>query len=235
MTISLSIENAKLIKVDGFKDIETFLIWNILRPMKLLAKKFYEQKNVLEVARQLLGKIVVSQIDGINTSGRVVEAEAYIGLIDRASHSFNGRRTQKNEHMYAAPGTVYVYVCYGMHQMLNVVTNEVEIPDAVLIRAIEPIGGIEAMCSRTGKALSDSTLTMGPGNVCKALGISKVHSGQSFLNGCVTLWDDGYVPEEDHVGISGRIGVEGAGAEAAGMPYRFYIRRNKYVSGSPRT
>src|SRR5689334_15627163 len=145
--------------------------------MKKLPLHFYQRKDVVQIARELLGKVVVTNIDGILTSGRIVETEAYVALIDRASHAYNGRPTARNEHMYSPAGTAYVYICYGMHQMLNVVTNDVGIPDAVLIRAVEPLDGVEDMLIRTGKKTLDNTLTKGPGNVGKALGINKQHSG----------------------------------------------------------
>ncbi|HNH23092.1 MAG TPA: DNA-3-methyladenine glycosylase, partial [Ferruginibacter sp.] len=103
--------------------------------MKKLPLQFYDRTDVIAIARELLGKIIVTRFDGLISSGRIVETEAYIGLTDRASHSFHGRRTPRNEHMYAAPGTAYVYICYGMHHLFNVVTNKKDVPDAVLIRA----------------------------------------------------------------------------------------------------
>jgi DNA-3-methyladenine glycosylase len=198
--------------------------------MKKLPLSFYSGKDVVAIARQLLGKIIVTEIDGLVTSGKIVEAEAYVALTDKASHSFGGKRTARNEHMYSAPGTAYIYICYGMHQMMNIVTNDKDVPDAVLIRAIEPLEGIEIMLQRTGKAKPDKTLTRGPGNVGKALGIFKHHSGQNLLGNEIYLLDDGYKVTDEMVGISKRIGVESAGADAL-LPYRFYLKTNQYVSG----
>lgn len=198
--------------------------------MKKIPISFYNRKNVVQIAKELLGKIVVTNIEGFITSGRIVETEAYVGITDKASHSFNGRRTARNEIMYAAPGTAYIYICYGMHQMLNIVTNEKEIPDAILIRAIEPIKGIETMLEITGKKTLDRTLTRGPGNVGKALGIFTRHSGARLLDNEIYLLDDGSVISEKDLGISKRIGVESAGADSL-LPYRFYVKGNKYVSG----
>ena len=198
--------------------------------MKKIPISFYNRKNVVQIAKELLGKIVVTNIDGFITSGRIVETEAYVGITDKASHSFGGRRTARNEIMYAAPGTAYIYICYGMHQMLNIVTNEKEIPDAVLIRAIEPIKGIDIMLERTGKKILDKTLTCGPGNVGKALGIFKRHSGVHLLDNEIYLLEDGFKVSEKDLGISIRIGVESAGADGL-LPYRFYVKGNKYVSG----
>ena len=198
--------------------------------MKKLSLKFYNRKDVVEIARDLIGKLLVTEFDGIKTSGRIVESEAYVAMIDRASHAFGGRRTARNEHMYSAPGTAYVYICYGMHQMFNIVTNKKNIADAVLIRAVEPIEGIDTMLKRTGKAKQDHKITRGPGNVGKALGIFKKHSGLHLLDDSIYLLDDGYKVIPTELGVSARIGVAGAGKDAL-LPYRFYIRKNPYVSG----
>jgi DNA-3-methyladenine glycosylase len=192
--------------------------------------RFYKRQDVVIVARELIGKVVVTNLDGLITSGRIVETEAYVAHIDKASHSFGGRRTAKNEHMYASAGTAYVYICYGMHQMLNVVTNEKDVPDAVLVRALEPLEGVDIMLQRTGKPKLDFTLTKGPGNVGKALGIFKKHSGLHLLDDEIYLVNDGFKLKENEVGISKRIGVESAFPDSE-LPYRFYIRGNKYVSG----
>ncbi|HEY5464943.1 MAG TPA: DNA-3-methyladenine glycosylase [Hanamia sp.] len=198
--------------------------------MKKVPLSFYNRKDVVQIARELLGKIIVTNFNGIITSGRIVETEAYVGIIDKASHSFAGKRTARNEHMYSAAGTAYIYICYGMHQMLNIVTNEKEIPDAVLIRAVEPLNGLDIMLKRTNKKILDKTLARGPGNVGKALGIFKHHSGLFLLDEEIYLLDDNYKIENENIGISKRIGVESAGADAL-LPYRFYVKRNKYVSG----
>ena len=198
--------------------------------MKKLLPAFYKRKDVITIAKELLGKIIVTDIAGVRTSVRIAETEAYVAHIDKASHAYNGKRTARNEHMYFEGGTVYVYICYGMHNMLNVVTNDKEIPDAVLIRAGDPIEGIEIMMERTGKKIFDNTLTKGPGNLAKALGINKSHSGFIYGKHPVEIYDDGFILTENETGISKRIGVESAGADAL-LPYRFYIKGNKFVSG----
>ena len=134
--------------------------------MKKLPITFYNRKDVVQIAQDLVGKIIVTNFDGVITSGRIIETEAYVAMIDKASHAYGGRRTSRNEDMYAAPGTAYVYICYGMHQMFNVVTNEKNIADAVLIRAVEPLQGIEIMLKRTGKPALDHSLTRGPCPAC---------------------------------------------------------------------
>jgi DNA-3-methyladenine glycosylase len=200
--------------------------------MKKLPVQFYERDDVVQIARDLLGKILITKFEGIVTSGIIVETEAYIGITDKASHSYNGKRTGRNEYMFATAGTAYVYICYGMHHLFNVVTNKKDIPDAVLIRAAEPLQGIDSMLQRTGKLKLDNTLTKGPGNVGKALGISKNHSGLNLLGNKIFIADGGTIFKESEIGASKRIGVESAGA-AALYPYRFFVKGNKYVSGYP--
>lgn len=200
--------------------------------LKKLNLDFYLSENVVQTAKQLLGKILITNIEGIHTAARIVETEAYVAITDRASHSYNGRRTNRNEHMYAAGGTSYVYVCYGIHHLFNVVTNGKGIPDAVLVRAAEPVEGIEAMLQRTGKPRHDFTLTRGPGNMSRALGISKIHSGLDLRSNEIFLADDGLLYPENSIGQSKRIGIDSAGEDAL-LPYRFYVKGNKYVSGSP--
>ena len=200
--------------------------------MKKLPVEFYDREDLLQIAADLLGKIIITKFNGQFIAARIVETEAYIGLTDKASHSFGGKRTARNEHMYAAPATAYVYICYGMHHLFNVVTNKKNIPDAVLIRAAEPIKGIDSMLQRSGKKKPDYTLTKGPGNVAKALGISKTQSGCNLLANKIYIADDGWQPAGE-TGISARIGIDGAGPVAAALPYRFFIKGNKYVSGHP--
>ena len=200
--------------------------------MKKLGIEFYARKDVVTTASALIGKVLVTKLDGVITSGRIVETEAYIGLTDKASHSFGGRRTARNEHMYAPAGTAYVYICYGMHHLFNVVTNKKNIPDAILIRAVEPLLGIDKMLQRTQKKQFDSTLTKGPGNVAKAMGIFKDHSGIDLQKNKIYIADDGYALQKESIGKSRRIGVESSG-EAALLPYRFYVKGNRFVSSYP--
>jgi DNA-3-methyladenine glycosylase len=200
--------------------------------LKKLTAEFYKRADVVLIARELLGKILVTKMNGLLTSGRIVETEAYSASNDRASHAYNGRRTARNEAMYAEGGTSYVYICYGMHKLFNVVTNVKEVPDAVLIRAVEPFRGIETMLLRTPKINPGFTITKGPGNVGRALGINKLHTGISLLGNMMYIADDGFVPGSTMISTSPRIGVNYAGADAL-LPYRFYIRGNKYVSGRP--
>ena len=200
--------------------------------MKKLSLAFYQRKDVVQIAKDLLGKIVVTNIGGKITSGRIVETEAYVANVDKASHAYNGKRTLRNEAMYAAAGAIYVYICYGMHNMLNIVTNDLNVPDAILIRALEPVNGFDIMLERTGKKMFDNTLTKGPGNVAKAMGISKNISGLIVGEKIINIYKDDFSFLQDEIGTSKRIGIDGAGTDAE-LPYRFFVRGNKFVSGRP--
>lgn len=199
--------------------------------MRKLKIDFYQRTDVLQIAKELLGKILVTKWNGIETSGRIVEVEAYNGVVDKASHAAGGRRTNRNEVMYGEGGVSYVYLCYGIHHLFNVVTNKKETPHAILIRALEPIKGIDVMLERTGKKKMDNTLTKGPGNVSKALGLSfKLHSGLSLLSKELFIADDGFKINKKDIIASPRIGVDYAGEDAK-LPYRFFIKGNSFVSG----
>ncbi len=201
--------------------------------MTKLPFEFYQRKNVVAIARELLGKLLVTNWNGVITSGRIVETEAYAGVIDRASHAFGGRRTGRNEIMYGEGGFAYVYLCYGIHHLFNVVTHVAGVPHAILVRAIDPLEGIDEMLNRTRKMHADHTLTRGPGNVSKALGITTAHTGIPLTGDDIFLADDGGRFKRTEIGVSPRIGVDYAGADAR-LPYRFYIRGNPFVSGRPR-
>jgi DNA-3-methyladenine glycosylase len=201
--------------------------------MKKLSREFYQREDVLRISRELLGKILVTKWSKVETSGRIVECEAYAGVMDRASHAVGGRRTARNEVMYGEGGNAYVYLCYGIHHLFNVVTNSTDVPHAILIRAVEPVSGIKEMLKRTGKEKADNTLTRGPGNVSKALGIHTSHSGMSLQGNQLYLAEDGFSWPDKEIGASPRIGVEYAGPHAL-LPYRFYIKGNPFVSGKPR-
>ncbi len=202
--------------------------------MEKLGYDFYTRTNVLTIARELLGKVLVTQFDGVLTSGRIVETEAYAGVIDRASHAYGGRRTARTEIMYSGGGAAYVYFVYGIHNMFNVVTNLAETPHAILIRAIEPLSGVDAMLARTGRVKADYTLGKGPGNVAKALGINTRHTGLDLTGNEIFIATDGYVLKKKDILSSPRIGVDYAGEDAL-LPYRFTVRDNPYVSGKKLT
>jgi len=201
--------------------------------MEKLPLSFYRRNNVLQVTKELLGKLLVTNREGLITSGRIVEVEAYNGVIDKAAHSFSGRRTARNEIMYADGGVAYVFLCYGIHYLFNVVTNSKDTPHAILVRAAEPVKGIDIMLQRTGKEKLDNTLTRGPGNLSKALGINTAHNGYSLRGKEIFIADDGFSFNKKEMAASPRIGVDYAGKDAL-LPYRFYVKGNPFVSGKPK-
>ena len=146
-----------------------------------LPLQFYERRDVALVAKELLGKVLVTNFNRVVTAGRIVETEAYKGIVDKASHAYNNRRTNRTDIMFGHGGVAYVYLCYGIHHLFNVVTNLQDVPHAVLIRAVEPVAGISIMLDRKGKLTAGFDLTRGPGNVSKALGISVKNTGSSLL------------------------------------------------------
>jgi len=200
---------------------------------EVLQHSFYDRSNVTVIARELLGKILITSFDNEITAGRIVETEAYNGAVDRASHAYGNRRTNRTEVMFGKPGTAYVYLCYGIHHLFNVVTNKKEIPHAILIRALEPTEGISIMQDRTRKKVLDNTLTRGPGNVSKALGIFTYHSGLDLVRSDIRIVDDGFQYKKKEIAVTTRIGVDYAGPDAL-LPYRFIVRDNPYVSGKRR-
>jgi DNA-3-methyladenine glycosylase len=202
---------------------------NFLASLKILKENFYTRKDVVKIAKELLGKIIVTRFDEQLTAARITETEAYNGIVDKASHAYNNRRTKRTEIMYAGGGAAYVYLCYGIHHLFNVVTNLKDEPHAVLIRAAEPLSGIDAMLQRTKKQKPDNTLTSGPGNVSKALGIYTQHTGCNLQSENLFIADDGYKVPVKNIIATTRIGVDYA-AEDALLPYRFFIKDNKYVT-----
>src|SRR5450432_4580341 len=193
--------------------------------MEKLGPSFYHRTNVVTIAKNLLGKLLVTSFNGDYTSGRIVETEAYNGFADKASHAYGGRRTNRTEIMYAAGGVAYVYLCYGIHHLFNVVTNKQDTPHAILIRGIEPVTGIEIMLRRMKKEKPDYTIGRGPGNVSKALGIDKSHTSLSLLRNEIYIADDGVKLKPSKIIATPRIGVDYA-AEDALLPYRFYVKGN---------
>ena len=202
----------------------------ISSPLTRLPLSFYQRSNVVTIARQLLGKVLVTCMDGYKTSGIIVETEAYRGITDRASHAFGGRRTTRTAVMFGPGGRSYVYFCYGMHHLFNVVTSGENTPHAVLIRALEPLTGMEKMLERRGKAVVDFTLTSGPGSLSKALGIQhRLHSGERLDGDLIWIGDNGGPLPARAICRGTRVGVAYS-REDAYLPYRFWIRDNPWVS-----
>ena len=200
--------------------------------MQKLSKSFYLRNDVVKIAKELLGKILVTNWNNEYTAGRIVEAEAYAGEIDKASHASKGK-TKRTSVMFEEGGTAYVYLCYGIHEMFNIVTNKNGIAHAILIRAVEPIEGIDIMLRRTGKKVFNETVTRGPGNVGKAFGFHRSQCGLSLQSDELYVADDGYKVDEKLIVASPRIGVDYAGEDAL-LDYRLYIKGNKFVSGKLR-
>ena len=195
---------------------------------KKLSREFYTRSNVLTVTRELLGKLlVVPAEDGTRVSGIIVEAESYRGPEDRASHAYSGRRTNRTETMYQIGGTAYVYFVYGMYYQFNVVTNVKDIPHAVLIRALEPIEGIELMRQRR-HGQPDHNLTNGPGKLCIAMGIDRQLDHADLLGNRVWI-EEGEKVSSRSIASGPRIGIDYA-EEWLDKPWRFWIKNNPSVS-----
>ena len=193
-----------------------------------LAREFYTRSNVLTVARDLLGKLlVVPASDGIRVSGLIVEAEAYRGPQDRASHAYGGRRTQRTETMYRIGGTAYIFFVYGMYNQFNVVSNVAEVPHAILIRAVEPVEGIEIMKERR-HGHAERNLTNGPGKLCIALGIDRSLDGADLMGNRVWI-EEGEKVSRSRIASGPRVGIEYA-EEWIAKPWRFWIKGNRFVS-----
>lgn len=195
--------------------------------MQKLNKEFYLHTDVALLARMLLGKVVVTKFNNAYTAARIVETEAYAGIADRASHAYNGRRTERTEVMFGEGGAAYVYLCYGIHHMFNIVTNQKNIPDAVLIRGVEPLEGTQWMLERFNKTGMEPSIGRGPGNAAKALGIFTQHTGTSLLSSRFFIADDGFTSPTIMKGK--RIGIDYAGAHAEWL-YRFFIKDHPQVT-----
>lgn len=194
-------------------------------------KSFFRQEDVTAIARQLLGKFLVTNIGGEITSGMIVETEAYRGPEDKACHAWNNKKTARTRPMFEAGGIAYVYLCYGIHHLFNVVTGPKDMPHAVLIRALEPADNAETMMKRRKQSRISTKLSAGPGILAQALGITTGLSGQSLLDPESPVWieDRGIYPGENLLSESRRIGVDYAG-EWALKKWRFCIKDNPWIS-----
>ncbi len=197
--------------------------------MKKLPRSFFLGDTVA-IARALLGCVLWRRLDdGRLLGARIVETEAYLGANDLASHARRGLRSPRNESMYLEGGHAYVYFTYGMHWCMNVVTQEADLAEAVLLRAAEPVRGIETMRERRPKARKDHELMNGPGKICMALGIDKRFDGESLRGEQLWLSPRDLEVREEDIAVSPRIGIDNSG-EAAAWPLRFFIRGNRNVS-----
>ncbi len=193
-----------------------------------VSREFFTREDTLVIARELLGKLlVVPDENGDRVSGMIVETEAYLGIRDKAAHSYGGRRTARNEVTYGPGGHVYVFFVYGMYYQLNLVTGPSDHPHVVLIRGIEPVEGVEIMRARRGP-MKDRNLTSGPGKLCIAFGIDRGLNGSDLTGG--RIWVEEYLSiRGDDIEAGPRIGIDYA-EEFADMPWRFFVRGNSYVS-----
>lgn len=187
-----------------------------------LPRSFFEHEDVVELAKKLLGKRIVTKIDGVITSGIITETEAYEGVTDRASHAYGGRLTGRTKTMYESGGVAYVYLCYGIHHLFNFVTNQKGVPHAILLRAIHPEKGIEHMLKRRKKKKVDKTLCAGPGSASQALGITTDMNGIAIGRDKIWVEETGIAVHPEEIIAGPRIGVDYAGKDAK-LPYRFQI------------
>jgi DNA-3-methyladenine glycosylase len=194
-----------------------------------LEPSFYLGNNVVKIARSLLGKVLYTRIGRRTTAGMIVETEAYSSK-ERGCHAYLNRRTSRNEVMFGDGGHAYVYLCYGIHELFNVVTNETEEPEAVLIRALEPMEGVRWMKERMNAA-TEKRITSGPGKLTKALGIDRSMNGKALWSGQLWIEDAGIKIARESIIASSRIGIDYAGQDAH-LPWRFTIKDNVWVSKS---
>ncbi|SFA58673.1 DNA-3-methyladenine glycosylase [Pedobacter suwonensis] len=194
-----------------------------------LSPEYYRNEDVVSLAKDLLGKVLYTKIGEEITAGIIVETEAYFGVKDKASHAYGGRRTQRTETMYGEGGVAYVYLCYGMHHLFNVVTSVKDDPHAVLIRGIEPILGLEIIEQRRNMCRLKGAISAGPGSAAKALGIDKTFNAKNLSDEEIWIEDHGIRYAEEDIAATPRVGIAYA-KEHALLPWRFFVKGNKYVS-----
>ena len=198
--------------------------------ISVLPQRFYLEGDVVQIAQKLLGKIIVTDIDGQLTMSRIVETEAYDGRVDKACHAYPQRRTPRTEVMFKEGGRSYVYLCYGIHYLFNIVTHAENEPNAVLLRAVEPVAGLDYMADRR-KVQNQINFTNGPGKLASALGITLNFNDLILYDSGSPIWiaeekENSYKPD---IIQTTRIGVDYAEEDAL-LPWRFYIKDNPYVS-----
>ncbi|APU96964.1 MULTISPECIES: DNA-3-methyladenine glycosylase [Sphingobacterium] len=196
--------------------------------MSKLPKSYYNNTDTLFLAEDLLGKVLYTQKDGLLTGGRIVETEAYFGVMDKASHAFNGKRTSRTEPMYREGGVAYVYLCYGIHHLLNIVTSGAADPQCVLIRSIEPLVGIDVMALRRHVLPEKPSFSNGPGSAAKALGIDASFNDALLTDDRIWIEDQGLKYNPAQIGKAARIGIAYA-QEHAALPLRFFVKESKYA------
>ncbi|MCH2450071.1 MAG: DNA-3-methyladenine glycosylase [Gracilimonas sp.] len=197
--------------------------------VKKVPRSFYEQDNVVSISKELVGKALCTNVDGVFTAGMIVETEAYNGRTDRACHAYPYVRTKRTETLYSRPGIAYVYLCYGIHHLFNIVTNKEGLADAVLIRAIQPLEGENDMAKRRRKEHIKPIISNGPGKLSQALGITTSHDKTDLLGDTIWVEDRGIEIPKGAIKASKRIGVEYAGKDAE-LPWRFTLKNSEWVS-----
>jgi DNA-3-methyladenine glycosylase len=196
---------------------------------KKLDVSFYTRADVVRVSRDLLGKVLCTHFAGVRTEAVIVETEAYAGVNDKASHAYGGRRTPRTEVMYWEGGTAYIYLCYGMYSLFNVVTNVKDVPHAVLVRGAAPLAGLDVMLERMKKKKATPDLLIGPGKLSKALGLHYSLTGTSLLGEQVWIEDRGIKIPAKAIAVTPRIGIDYAGDDAA-LPYRFVVEDYNFAA-----
>lgn len=197
--------------------------------MKKLESAFYQHHDVVALGRELLGKVLVTNFNDCLTAGIIVENESYKAPEDKASHAYNNRRTKRTETMFAMGGISYIYLCYGIHHLFNIVTGPKDVAHAILVRAIMPVDGIQIMQSRRKLLQAGPRLSNGPGVLTQALGLNKRHNAKCLLTSEIWVEDRGiHVPSKDIVAAP-RIGISYA-QEFVDKPWRFFIKNNPWVS-----
>ncbi len=194
-----------------------------------LQYSYYQNQDVIFLAKDLLGKILFTQINDEITAGIIVETEAYFGVLDKASHAYGGRRTNRTEILYHEGGISYVYLCYGIHHLFNIVTSVKDEPHAVLIRAVEPLVGKDIMELRRNMPFTKAAITSGPGSAAKALGIDRSFNKKDLSGEEIWIEDHGIRYTSDQIIEGPRIGVAYAQEDAL-LPWRFFVKGNPYVS-----
>lgn len=187
-----------------------------------LSQRYYLDDDVVAISRDLLGKVLCTRLNGCTTKAQIVETEAYAGVTDRASHAYGDRRTRRTEPMYGAGGHAYVYLCYGLHHLFNVVTGSVGTPHAVLVRAGQPLAGVDEMLVRRRKPRIDDKLMGGPGTMSQALGITTALTGTSLLGNTVWIEEGSFDVDPAAIRVGPRVGIDYAGKDAK-LPYRFRL------------
>ena len=193
-----------------------------------LTDSFYRRTSVVKIARELLGKVLFTNVNGIITAGMIVETEAY-SWKEKGCHAYGAKKTNRNAVMFEGGGHTYVYLCYGMHYLFNIVTNETNIPEAVLIRAVQPVHGIDEMLIRRGNLKNEFHLTSGPGKLTKALGIDRKLNGKFLMGNEVWVEDAGNRVSSRDIVKGPRIGIDYAGEDAR-LPWRFTLSGNDWLS-----